>query len=189
MSEITQSSVLAEARAKMQKAIDHLEHELSTIRTGRANPALIEHVQIDYYGTPTPLNQLAQIGTPEARLLLVQPYDRSYVGAIDKAIREAGLGLNPANDGQVIRVPIPALTEERRREYVRLAKQRAEESRVAIRNARRDEIQRVQRAEKAGEVPADESHKISEQLQKVTDQMIGRVDERVQRKEAEVMEV
>jgi ribosome recycling factor len=189
MSEITQSSVLAEAREKMTKALDHLEHELSTIRTGRANPALIEHLPISYYGTPTPLNQLAQIGTPEARLLVVQPYDRSYVGTIDKAIREAGLGLNPSNDGQLVRVPIPQLTEERRREYVRLAKQRAEESRVAIRNARRDEIQRVQRAEKAGEVPADESHKISDGLQKLTDEMVGRVDERVHRKEAEVMEV
>ncbi|MBO0701978.1 MAG: ribosome recycling factor [Candidatus Dormibacteraeota bacterium] len=189
MSEITQSSVLAEAREKMNKALEHLEHELSTIRTGRANPALIEHLPISYYGTPTPLNQLAQIGTPEARLLLVQPYDRSYVGTIDKAIREAGLGLNPSNDGQVVRVPIPPLTEERRREYVRLAKQRAEESRVAIRNARRDEIQRVQRAEKAGDVPADESHRISDQLQKLTDQMVERVDERLHRKEAEVMEV
>ncbi|MGH7910703.1 MAG: ribosome recycling factor [Candidatus Dormibacteraceae bacterium] len=173
----------------MQKALDHLEHELATIRTGRANPSLIEHVQVDYYGTPTPLNQLAQIGTPEARLLLVQPYDRSQIAAVDKAIREAGLGLNPANDGQVVRVPIPTLTEERRREYVKLAKQRAEEGRVAVRNARREELQRVQRAEKAGEVPADESRRIAEQLQKLTDDMVAKVDERVQRKEAEVMEV
>ncbi|MFZ0214737.1 MAG: ribosome recycling factor [Candidatus Dormiibacterota bacterium] len=173
----------------MRRALEHLDHELSTIRTGRANPALIEHVVVEYYGAPTPLHQLAQIGTPEARMLLVQPYDRSQIGSIDKAIRDAGLGLNPANDGEVVRVPIPSLTEERRREYVRMAKQRGEDARVAIRNARRDELHRVQQGEKAGEIPADEARRIGEQLQKVTDEMTAKVDEKVQRKEAEVMEV
>lgn len=122
--------ILKEAEGKMEKSIEHLQQELTHIRTGRANPALIDQVMVPYYGTPTPLNQLAQISTPEARLLVVQVYDRGQIGAVEKAIRDASLGLNPANDGQVIRVPIPPLTEERRREYVKMVKQKAEETRV-----------------------------------------------------------
>jgi ribosome recycling factor len=181
--------ILLEAEDKMDKSVEHLQSELQTIRTGRANPALIEHVKVPYYGTPTPLNQLAQISTPEARLLLVQVYDRSQIGAIEKAIRDAGQGLNPANDGQVIRVPIPPLTEERRREYVRMVRQRAEDSRVAVRNVRRDEMHRVQQQEKDGELPADEARRALDQLQKLTDQHIARIDQLAARKEAEVMEV
>jgi ribosome recycling factor len=123
----------------MTKSVDHLEQELATIRTGRANPALIDRVVVPYYGTPTPLHQLAQVSAPEARLLVVQVYDRGQIGAVEKAIRDSGIGLNPANDGQVIRVPIPPLTEERRREYVRMVKQRGEDARVAVRNIRSDE--------------------------------------------------
>ncbi len=145
--------ILKDAEAKMGRSLEHLEHELQTIRTGRANPALLDRVQVPYYGTPTPLNQLAQISSPEARLLVVQVYDRGQLGATEKAIRESGLGLNPASDGQVIRVPIPPLTEERRREYVKMAKQRAEEARVAVRNIRHEELHRVQAQEKAGEIP------------------------------------
>src|SRR5207237_7769812 len=130
--------ILKEGEGKMGKSVEHLEHGLQTIRTGRANPALIDNVRVPYYGTPTPLNQLAQISAPEARLLVVQVYDRSQLASVEKAIRDAGMGLNPANDGQVIRVPIPPLTEDRRREYVRMVKQRGEDARVAIRTIRRE---------------------------------------------------
>jgi ribosome recycling factor len=181
--------ILREAESKMTKSVEHLQQELATIRTGRANPALLERVTVPYYGTPTPLNQLAQISTPEPRLLVVQVYDRGQIGAVEKAIRDSGLGLNPANDGQVIRVPIPPLTEERRREYVRMAKQKAEEARVAVRNVRRDEIHRIQEQERAGEVPVDAAKRAQEQLQRITDAHIARVDALAGRKEAEVMEV
>jgi ribosome recycling factor len=144
---------------------------------------------VPYYGTPTPLNQLAQITAPEARMLLVQVYDRGQLNTIERAIRDSGAGLNPANDGQVIRVPIPALTEERRREYVKMVKQRAEEGRVAIRNIRRDELQRINQQGKSGELPEDQAKRAAEQLQKITDTHVSRVDAISQRKEAEVMEV
>ena len=181
--------ILKEAESKMGKSVEHLEQELATIRTGRANPGLIERVMVPYYGTPTPLNQLAQIGAPEARMLVVQVYDRGQMGTIEKAIRDAGMGLNPSNDGQVIRVPIPALTEERRREYVRMVKQRAEEARVAVRNVRRDELHRVQQQERAGEIPEDQARRAGERLQRITDAHTGRIDGIASRKEAEVMEV
>jgi len=182
-------AILNEAETKMRKSVDYFQHELTSIRTGRANPALIEKVMVPYYGTPTPLNQLAQISAPEPRLLVVQVYDRSQIGAVEKAIRSGDTGLNPANDGQVIRVPIPPLTEERRREYVRLVKQKAEEARVAVRNVRREEIHRLQEQEKAGEVPEDVAKKAQERLQKITDQHIQQIDALAARKEAEVMEV
>jgi ribosome recycling factor len=181
--------ILREAETKMGKSAEHLEHELQTIRTGRANPALIERVMVPYYGTPTPLNQLAQITAPESRLLVVQVYDRSQLGAIEKAIRDSGSGLNPANDGQVIRVPIPPLTEERRREFVKLVKQRAEEARVAVRNVRRDELQRIHQQSRSGELPEDQAKRAGDQLQRITDSYVSRIDALAHRKEAEVMEV
>ena len=181
--------ILKEAEEKMGKSVEHLEHGLQTIRTGRANPALIENVRVPYYGTPTPLNQLAQISTPEPRLLVVQVYDRSQMASVEKAIRDAGQGLNPANDGQVVRVPIPPLTEERRREYVKMVRQRAEEARVAVRNIRRDELHQIHQQEKAGELPEDQARRASDQLQKVTDSQVARIDAVASRKEAEVMEV
>jgi ribosome recycling factor len=181
--------ILHEAESKMAKSVDHLEQELATIRTGRANPALIDRVTVPYYGTPTPLNQLAQISAPEARLLVVQVYDRGQIGAAEKAIRDSGMGLNPASDGQVIRVPIPPLTEERRREYVRMVKQRAEEARVAVRNIRRDELHQVQQGEKAGEIPEDQAKRAGERLQRITDANVGRIESIASRKESEVMEV
>jgi ribosome recycling factor len=181
--------ILKEAESKMGKSVDHLEQELVTIRTGRANPALIGRVMVPAYGIPTPLNQVAQIGAPEARLLVVQVYDRSQMGAVEKAIRDAGIGLNPSNDGQVIRVPIPPLTEERRREYVKMVRQRAEEARVAVRNVRREELHRLHQQERAGEVPEDQAKRAGDQLQKITDAHTGRIDAIAQRKEAEVMEV
>ena len=181
--------ILLEAELKMDKSVEAMQRELSTIRTGRANPALIDRVMVTYYGTPTPLNQLAQITAPEPRLLLVQVYDRSQIGSVEKALRAPELGLNPANDGQVVRVPIPALTEERRREYVKLVRQKAEDARVAVRNIRRDELHRVQQQEKAGEVAEDAAKRASEQLQKITDAHVGTIDALAQRKESEVMEV
>jgi len=144
---------------------------------------------VPYYGTPTPLNQLAQISAPEARLLVVQVYDKSQIAAIEKALRSGDAGLNPSSDGQVIRVPIPPLTEERRREYVKLVKQKAEEARVAIRNVRRDEIHRIDQMQKQGEVAEDDSKRGSSRLQKITESQIERVDALAARKESEVMEL
>jgi ribosome recycling factor len=181
--------VLAEAESKMAKSVETMQRDLTTIRTGRANPALIDRVMVPYYGTPTPLNQLAQISAPEARMLLVNVYDRSQVGAVEKALRAPELGLNPASDGNVVRVPIPPLTEERRRDYVKMVRQKAEEARVAIRNIRRDEVHRVDRMQKDGEVPEDEAKRALERLQKITDANIGRVEHVAGAKEAEVMEV
>src|SRR5689334_24399730 len=173
----------------MAKSVEHLGHELTTIRTGRANPALIERVMVPYYGTPTALNQLAQISAPEARMLVVQVYDRGQMGTIERAIRDAGIGLNPASDGQVIRVPIPTLTEERRREYVKMVRQRAEEARVAVRNVRREELHRIDQMQKAGEVAEDDSKRAHARLQKITEAQTQQVDAVAARKESEVMEV
>ncbi len=181
--------VLRDAKSKMAKSVEHFNNELTTIRTGRANPALIDKVMVPYYGTPTPLNQLAQISAPEARLLVVQVYDKSQIAAIEKALRSGDAGLNPSSDGQVIRVPIPPLTEERRREYVKLVKQKAEEARVAIRNVRRDEIHRIDQMQKQGEVAEDDSKRGSSRLQKITESQIERVDALAARKESEVMEL
>jgi ribosome recycling factor len=182
-------SILSEAESKMAKSVEHLEQELATIRTGRANPALIDRVMVPYYGSPTPLNQLAQISAPEPRLLVVQVYDRGQIGAVEKAIRDAGIGLNPANDGQVVRVPIPPLTEERRREYVRMVKQRGEDARVAVRNIRRDELHRIQQGERSGEIPEDQAKRAGERLQRITDAHVSRIEAIASRKESEVMEV
>jgi ribosome recycling factor len=179
--------ILREAEQKMAKSVDHFAAELATIRTGRANPALIDKVMVPYYGTPTPLNQLAQISAPEARLLVVQVYDKSQLGAVEKALRSGEQGLNPSNDGNVIRVPIPPLTEERRRAYVKLAKSKAEEARVAIRNVRRDEVHRIDQLK--GEVAEDETKRASQKLQKITEAQIERVDALAARKESEVMEL
>ena len=181
--------VLREAETKMAKSVEHFAVELSTIRTGRANPALIDKVMVPYYGTPTPLNQLAQISAPEPRLLVVQVYDKSQIGAVEKALRTSEQGLNPASDGQVIRVPIPPLTEERRREYVKLVRQKAEEARVAIRNVRRDEIHQVDQMQKQGEIAEDDSKRAHARLQKITESQIERVDALAGRKETEVLEI
>ena len=164
--------ILMEAEIKMDKSLEHLQAELTHIRTGRANPALIEKVQVPYYGTPTPLNQLAQISAPEPRLLVVQVYDRSQIGAVE-----------------LVRVPIPPLTEERRKEYVRMVHAKTEEARVAVRNVRREEMHRIQQQEKAGEIPADQAKRATDQLQKITDAHTARIDAAGARKEAEVMEV
>jgi ribosome recycling factor len=149
--------LLKEAEVKMHKSLEVLQHELSTIRTGRATPGLIDRVQVDYYGTPTPLQQLAQIHAPEPRMLVIQPYDRNSIAAIEKSLQKSELGLNPANDGQVIRIPFPPLTEDRRKDLVKVVRHRAEEARIAIRNIRRDELHGLQELEKAGDVSKDDA--------------------------------
>ena len=181
--------ILREAETKMAKSAEHFGSELTHIRTGRANPALIDRVMVPYYGTPTPLNQLAQISAPEPRLLVVQVYDKSQIGAVEKALRTSEQGFNPASDGQLIRVPIPPLTEERRREYVKLVRQKAEEARVAVRNVRRDELHRIEAMQKQGEVAEDESKRATGRLQKITEAQIEKIDQLANRKEREVMEV
>ncbi len=180
---------LREAESKMQKSLEALAKEIVTIRTGRASPALVERIPVEYYGNPTPLNQLATITVPEARMILVQPWDRSVIGAVEKALQKSELGLNPANDGQLIRIPIPPLNEERRREYARLVKRYAEGTHVAIRNIRREQMDRMKALEKEKKISADEARRGSEQLQKIADRYIARVDEAAARKEAEIMEV
>jgi ribosome recycling factor len=180
---------LREAEGKMSRAIEVAKEEFSGIRTGRANPALIARLTVDYYGAPTPLQQLASIGAPEARLLVVSPYDRNASASIEKAIRNSDLGINPANDGQVIRLAFPPLTEERRKEYVKLARQRAEEARTSVRNVRRHANEQLDRLEKDGEISQDEQRRAAQRVQQLTDRFVGEVDTLLQHKEQELLEV
>ena len=180
---------IAEAHERMEKSVEALHRDLMTIRTGRASPALLERLHVDYYGAQTPLQSLAGISVPEASLLVISPYDRSSLGAIEKAIQKSDLGLNPSNDGQVIRVAIPQLTEERRKELVKVIHRKAEEARVAVRNIRRDEVDHLRRVEKDGHVSKDEVATKLIEVQKVTDQFIARIDDAAQRKETEILEV
>jgi len=180
---------VAEARQRMEKSIDALGRELMTIRTGRASPALVERIQVDYYGSPTPLQSLAGISVPEPTQLLISPYDRSALSSIEKAIQKSELGLNPSNDGQVIRISVPQLNEERRRELVKVVHRKAEEARVAVRNIRRDEVDHLRKTEKEGHVSKDEVEAKLAEVQKITDQFVARVDEAQQKKEAEILEV
>ena len=180
---------IREAETKMQKSIDSLTREVLTIRTGRASSSLVDKIQVEYYGNPTPLNQLATITVPEARLIVIQPWDRTVIAAVEKAIQKSELGLNPGNDGQLIRVPIPPLNEERRREYAKLVKRYVEGAHVAIRNIRREQMDRMKALEKEKKISVDEARRGGEQMQKVADRYIARVDEMAARKEAEIMEV
>src|SRR3972149_6984128 len=168
---------LDDAEDRMKKAVEALKRELATIRTGRARPSLVDHLRVDYYGTPTPLNQLATVSAPEARPPTTQPWDRKSLGAIEKAIQKSDLGLNPSNDGQIIRLVIPQLTEERRKELVKLVHRRVEEGRVAVRNVRRDCLEHLRRLEKDKEISEDDDRRAQERLQKLTDQYIKDVDE------------
>ena len=180
---------LQDAEDRMAKALDHLRHELSTIRAGRATPAMLESIKVDYYGTITPLNQMASVNAPQGDLLVIQPWDASALSDIEKAILSANLGVTPSNDGKIIRVPVPPLSEERRRDLAKSAKGRGEESRVAIRNIRRgikDDIKSVQQSEN---LPEDMRFEGEERLQKLTDQFISKIDELLNRKEKEIMEV
>ncbi|WP_010282359.1 ribosome recycling factor [Bacillus timonensis] len=183
------NNTLNQVKDKMSKAIQALSRELATVRAGRANPAILDKVTVDYYGAPTPLNQLASINVPEARMLVIQPYDKSVLGDMEKAIQKADLGLNPTNDGSIIRISIPPLTEERRRELVKLVKKYAEESKVAVRNIRRDGNDELKKLEKNGEITEDELRSLTEDVQKITDESISKIDSVSKEKEKEIMEV
>lgn len=180
---------MTEAEAKMRRAVDSLRKELSGIRTGRASTALVDRLQVDYYGVPTPLNQLANVSAPEPRLLVIQPWERGLIPAIEKAILKSDLGLTPANDGRLIRLAIPQLTEERRRELVKVVRRRIEEGRVAVRNIRREAHDDLRHLEKEKLISEDELRRSHDRLQKITDAMIAEVDQTGQKKEEEILEV
>ena len=181
--------VLKDAGRRMDKSVETTKHEFTTIRTGRASAALLERVQVKAYGTTMPVNQLATISVPEPRLLTITPFDKSIMRDIEKAILESDLGLTPSNDGQLIRLPIPQLTEERRKELVKQVRHLAEEGRVATRNVRRDAIHHLKDAEKSGETGSDDVHRAEDRLQKVTDEHVAAIDAALKAKEAEIMEV
>src|SRR5580692_10689162 len=181
--------LLQDARERMVKSAESAQHEFSTVRTGRASPALLDRIVVDYYGAMTPLNQLATISAPEARLLSVQPYDKSSIKLIEKAINESDVGLNPSNDGNLVRLVVPELTEERRHEMVKVLRNLAEEGRVAIRNVRRDTMQHLRELKSAGEASSDDEHRAEVELQKLTDSRIGDLDSLVKGKEEEILAV
>lgn len=181
--------VLNDADQHMGKAVEALKRDLSTIRTGRASPALVERLMVEYYGTPTPLIQLASVAVPEARQLLIQPYDTSSIGSIERAISKSDLGLTPNNDGRAIRLNLPALTEERRRDLVKVARRKTEDARIAVRNIRRQANDDLREAEREKLVSEDERKRGEERLQKLTDSYIVELDQIGERKEAEIMEV
>jgi ribosome recycling factor len=179
--------LLREAEAKMAQAIEHVRGEFGSVRTGRANPSILHRVHVDYYGTPTPLQQLASVSVPESQLLVIAPYDRSSLGEIERAIQSSGLGLNPSNDGTVIRLSFPPLNEERRRELIKVIRHMAEEGRVAIRNTRRHTKSDLEALE--GELSEDDVRRGEARLQEITDGHTTRIDELVEHKEAELLEV
>ena len=180
---------LADAKRRMDKSIEATHHEFNSIRTGRASPALLDRVNIDYYGTPTPLKSLASISAPEARLLVVQPFDTGAINNIEGAIQESDHGLTPSNDGKVVRLPIPQLTEERRKDLVKVVRRVAEDGKIAIRNVRRDVMQHLKELVVKGEVGDDEERRAEAQVQKITDDHTKSIDDLLKVKEAEIMEV
>ncbi len=181
--------VLREAEEKMGKAVSVNREELASIRSGRASPSLLNRINVDYYGSPTPLNQIANLSVPEPRLLVISPYDKSFVGAIEKAIQQSDLGITPNNDGSVIRLAFPQLTEDRRKELVKVAHIRAEEGRVAVRGVRRHAKQELERLKKDAAIGEDEERGAESDLQKLTDKHVEEVDDNLRRKEAELSEV
>jgi ribosome recycling factor len=180
---------LAEAREKMDKAVDVAKEDFAAIRTGRAHPAMFAKIVADYYGTPTPISQLATFQVPEPRMAVISPYDKGATAAIEKAIRDSDLGVNPATDGMVIRVVLPQLTEERRKEYIKVARHKAEEGRVSIRNIRRHAKESIEKAQKNGEVGEDDAKRGEKELESVTHKAIEHIDELLKHKEAELLEV
>ncbi len=181
--------ILKDLHDRIARTLDDLKRELSNVRTGRANLHLLDGVRIDYYGTPTPLNQVATLSVPEARLILVKPWEKTMIPPIEKAIRDANLGLNPQSDKDLVRVPIPPLTEERRREIVKQCKQRGEDHKIAIRNERRDAKELIEASEKDGDIAGDEAKKALDKMQKETDEGVKKIDEIVASKEKDVMQV
>jgi ribosome recycling factor len=182
-------ATLNSARDQMDAALEALRREFSSVRTGKATPALLDTIRVEAYGSQVPLNQVATVSAPEPRLLVVQPWDRSMLGPIEKAIQTSDLGFNPSNDGKIIRVPIPALTEERRKEYVRLLHKMAEEGRVSIRHARKEANDRIKADQKDNDLSEDDARRQQDEVQKLTDRYIQQLDELLRNKEAEVMEV
>jgi ribosome recycling factor len=180
---------LDDAKRRMDKSIETTRNEFNSVRTGRASAALLDRITIDYYGTPTPLKNMATIGVPEPRLITVQPFDPTQIKAIEKAVQESDLGLTPSNDGKLIRLPIPQLTEERRKELVKVVRQMAEEGKVAVRNVRRDVMHHLKELVDNGEAGSDEEHRAEERVQKLTDDHVHEIDELLKKKEAEIMEV
>jgi len=182
-------TVKQDAKSRMEKAISNLKKELATIRTGRANPAMLDKVHVEYYGADTPLNQMANVSTPDPRTLMIQAWDKSALSDIERAISKADLGLVPSSDGVVIRINIPPLTEDRRKELVKVAKKIGEESKVAIRNVRRDANDEMKKLEKSGDVSEDDARRSQEEIQKITDKFIEEIDSIVNTKEKEILEV
>ena len=180
---------VADATARMHKSVDATHDHFNSVRTGRATPALLDRITIDYYGTPTPLKQLATINVPEPRLITIQPFDPSAIKQIERAIQESDLGLTPSNDGKLVRLPIPQLTEERRKELVKLVRHMAEEGKVAVRNVRRDVLRHLEDLVRNGEVGDDEERAAEGRVQKLTDEHVHQIDELLKHKEAEIMEV
>jgi ribosome recycling factor len=180
---------VAQIRRRMDKAVDDLRHELAAIRTGRASISILDHIQVDYYGTPTPINQVAQLGTPDPTLITVQPYDVSLVGPLEKAIRSSDLGLNPSNDGRLIRIPIPPLTEERRKTLAKHVHKVLEEHRTAVRNIRRDGNEQIKKMLKDKAISEDDEKKALEEIQKLTDDYVRKLEEVAKTKEQEIMKV
>ena len=180
---------LLESLEKMQKAVEHVAHQFVAVRTGRASPALIERLNVDYYGSPVPLQQLASFQVPEARLLVIKPHDRSAIGAIEKALNASDIGVNPSNDGIIIRLAFPALTEDRRKEYVKVVKNLAEDGRVVLRSVRRDARKALETVERDGDISKDELERAEKDLDKMTQEHVDAIDKAAVRKEQEVMEV
>jgi ribosome recycling factor len=181
--------LIGTARDRMGKSVEHARSEFSTVRTGRASASLLDRIEVDYYGTQTPLRQLSTVNVPEPRMLTVQPFDPSSIRSIEKAIQESDLGLTPSNDGKIIRLPIPQLTEERRKELVKVVRNMAEEHRVAVREIRRDAMRHLKELVDNGDVGADEEHRGEVKVQELTDEHTKQIDELLKHKEAEVMEV
>ena len=181
--------IYEDTKERMEKTLETLRRELGHLRTGKASPKLLDGVVVEAYGSKMPLNQLATIGAPEPRLLTVQPFDHSQLGAIEKALLASDLGITPNNDGNLIRLPIPALNEERRKEYVKLAKKYSEEAKVALRNVRRDGNDKIKKAESDSEISEDDAHRGQDKVQKLTDEYVAKIDEVLAAKEEEIMEV
>lgn len=180
---------LSDAEHRMRSAVGALDRDLDTVRTGRARPALVEQLKVEYYGTPTPLNQMAAINAPEPRLITIQPWEKGQLGAIEKAIQKSDLGLTPTNDGNIIRLVIPVLTEDRRKELAKVVHKKVEEARVAVRNVRRDALDHLRKAQHAREITDDDERRAQERLQKITDMHVAEVDRHGAAKEKELLEV
>jgi ribosome recycling factor len=182
------AEVLQQARQHMAKSVEHLQQQLARLRTGRATPALIEHIRVDYYGVPTPISQVGNISVPEPRMLVIQPWDRSLLGAIEKAILQSDLGITPSNDGSVIRIVMPPLSEERRRELVKVCRKYAEEARIALRNLRREYMEKLRQVEKEEHLSEDERRRGEQELQKIMDSFTEEIERILERKEREILE-